>query len=69
MRQATPGPATGLIPRFETINALLAAIQSRHRPPAEVAYALNFSDPANFGRFFKKHTGQTLLDYRKAMNS
>jgi AraC-like DNA-binding protein len=32
---------------------------------AEVAYQLNFSDPANFGRFFKKHTGQTPLEYRK----
>lgn len=33
---------------------------------AEIAYQLNFSDPANFGKFFKKHTGQTPLEYRKA---
>jgi AraC-like DNA-binding protein len=32
---------------------------------AEIAYQLNFSDPANFGKFFKKHTGQTPLDFRK----
>jgi AraC family transcriptional regulator, transcriptional activator of pobA len=32
---------------------------------AEVAYGLNFSDPANFGRFFKKLTGQTPLEYRR----
>ncbi len=32
---------------------------------AGVAYGLNFSDPANFGRFFKKLTGQTPLDYRR----
>lgn len=32
---------------------------------SEVAYQLNFSDPANFGRFFKKHTNQTPLEYRR----
>ena len=32
---------------------------------AEIAYQLNFSDPANFGKFFKKHTNQTPLEYRK----
>jgi AraC-like DNA-binding protein len=32
---------------------------------AEIAYQLNFSDPANFGKFFKKHTGQSPLEFRK----
>lgn len=32
---------------------------------AEIAYQLNFSDPANFGKFFKKQTAQTPLEYRK----
>lgn len=32
---------------------------------AEIAYQLNFSDPANFGKFFKKHTDQTPLEYRR----
>ncbi|AQG81542.1 helix-turn-helix domain-containing protein [Spirosoma montaniterrae] len=32
---------------------------------SEVAYQLNFSDPANFGRFFKKHTQKTPLEYRR----
>jgi AraC family transcriptional activator of pobA len=32
---------------------------------AEIAYQLNFSDPANFGKFFKKHSGTTPLEYRK----
>ncbi len=32
---------------------------------AEIAFQLNFSDPANFGSFFKKHTGLTPLKYRK----
>lgn len=33
---------------------------------AEIAYQLNFSDPANFGKFFKKHTDQTPLAFRKS---
>lgn len=32
---------------------------------AEIAYQLNFSDPANFGKFFKRHTNQTPLEFRK----
>jgi len=32
---------------------------------AEIAYQLNFSDPANFGKFFKKHTNITPLEFRK----
>lgn len=32
---------------------------------AEIAYQLNFTDPANFGKFFKKHTGITPLEFRK----
>lgn len=32
---------------------------------AEIAYQLNFSDPANFGKFFRKHTGLTPLQYRR----
>lgn len=32
---------------------------------AEIAYQLNFSDPANFGKFFKKHTGFTPVEYRR----
>jgi AraC family transcriptional regulator, transcriptional activator of pobA len=36
---------------------------------AEIAYHLNFSDPANFGKFFKKHTLQTPLEFRKTKNN
>lgn len=31
---------------------------------AQIGWQLNFSDPANFGKFFKKHAGQTPLGYR-----
>jgi AraC-like DNA-binding protein len=32
---------------------------------AEIAYQLNFTDPANFGKFFKKHSDLTPLEFRK----
>jgi len=32
---------------------------------AEIGYQLNFSDPANFGKFFKKHVAITPLEFRK----
>lgn len=32
---------------------------------AEIGYQLNFSDPANFGKFFKKHADFTPLEFRK----
>jgi AraC-like DNA-binding protein len=35
---------------------------------AEIAYQLNFSDPANFGKFFKRHTNHTPLEFRKEKN-
>lgn len=35
---------------------------------AEIAYQLNFSDPANFGKFFKKCTNQTPLEFRRSKN-
>ena len=31
---------------------------------SEIAYQLNFSDPANFGKFFKKQTGLSPLSFR-----
>jgi AraC-like DNA-binding protein len=32
---------------------------------AEIAYQLNFSEPAAFNRFFRKMTGDTPMMYRK----
>lgn len=32
---------------------------------SEIAYQLNFSDPANFGKFFRKATGMSPSEFRK----
>ena len=32
---------------------------------AEIAYKLNFSDPANFGKYFRSQVGQSPSEYRK----
>ena len=40
-------------------------IQYTELEMAEIAYNLNFSDPANFGKFFKRLTGVTPLEFRK----
>ncbi|NLN25527.1 MAG: AraC family transcriptional regulator [Bacteroidetes bacterium] len=31
---------------------------------SQIAYDLNFSDPSHFGKFFKKHTGLSPMEYR-----
>ncbi|MGF6849367.1 AraC family transcriptional activator of pobA [Chitinophaga sp. W3I9] len=35
---------------------------------AEICYQLNFSDPANFNKFFKKNAGATPLEFRNQYN-
>ncbi len=33
----------------------------------EIAFQLGFDDPSYFGRFFKKHAGQTPVDFRQSL--
>lgn len=35
----------------------------------EIALSLDFKNPAQFGTFFKKHTGQTPAEYRKSVSN
>ena len=44
-------------------------IQFTNSDISEIAFLLNFSDPANFGKFFKKHSNLTPLEYRKKATS
>jgi len=39
----------------------------RNRSAKEIAYEFDFSDPSNFNRFFKKHTGTTAQQYRDGL--
>lgn len=41
-------------------------LQDRSKDIAQVAFALNFSDPSYFGRLFKQVTRQTPTEYRNA---
>ena len=42
-------------------------LRDRRMPITEVAYAVGFSDSANFTRAFKRWTGQTPFDYRERL--
>lgn len=39
-------------------------LQNRKHSISQIADSLNFSDPSHFGKFFKKHTGRSPLEYR-----
>lgn len=39
-------------------------LQNKKQSIAQIADRLNFSDPSHFGKFFKKHTGRSPLEYR-----
>jgi AraC family transcriptional regulator, transcriptional activator of pobA len=47
------------------ITEVKTIIQFTNLDMAEIAYQMNFSDPANFGKFFKKHADVTPLEFRK----
>ena len=42
-------------------------LQSNDYTQAEIAFMLGFTDQSNFARAFKRWTGQTPSDYRKAL--
>lgn len=53
----------------EWINEMLlleakVRLQNPDLTVAQIAYDLNFSDPSHFGKFFKKHSGKTPLQFR-----
>jgi AraC family transcriptional activator of pobA len=48
------------------LNEARSLIRYTESDIAEIAWQLDFSDPANFGKFFKKHVGMTPLAFRKS---
>lgn len=53
----------------EWINEMLlleakVRLQNPELTIAQIAYGLNFSDPSHFGKFFKKHTGKSPIQFR-----
>lgn len=53
----------------EWINEMLlleakVRLQNPESTIAQIAYDLNFSDPSHFGKFFKKHTGKSPIQFR-----
>ncbi len=51
--------------RFE---AAIERLSLGRAPVAQVAYALGFSAPGHFARFFRQHLGISPTDYRRAVN-
>jgi AraC family transcriptional regulator, transcriptional activator of pobA len=64
VKKASGKNASGFI-NDRILSEAKSLIQFTELDIAEISYQLNFSDPANFGKFFKKNTGQTPLAFRK----
>ncbi|MGA0555946.1 helix-turn-helix transcriptional regulator [Larkinella sp. VNQ87] len=64
VKQATGKPATALI---NDVLLLEAKVLLKHTnyTIGEIAHRLGFDDPSYFGRFFKKVSGQTPLEFRR----
>ncbi|MBC9934177.1 AraC family transcriptional regulator [Chitinophaga qingshengii] len=63
VKEITGNPASSFIYRQLVTEAKAQLIQSS-ATIADIAIQLNFADQSYFGRFFKKHTGVTPLQYR-----
>ncbi|RIV25071.1 AraC family transcriptional regulator [Fibrisoma montanum] len=66
VNRATNKPPKQHINEMVIIHSKLL-LQDRSKDIAQVAFALNFSDPSYFGRFFKQLTGQTPSEYRNTL--
>lgn len=59
--------ASGLIADF-LITEAVVLLQQPDLNIREISETLNFSDQSAFGKFFKKNTGKSPIDYKKSLN-
>ncbi|AHF94774.1 hypothetical protein OPIT5_26475 [Opitutaceae bacterium TAV5] len=64
VREATGHPAGELIRQRQLLEARRLLAHTT-RSVSEIAYALNFQDPAYFSRFFRRLTGQSPGEFRE----
>lgn len=65
VKEITGKTASGSISEM-LVQEAKAVLKYTDASVSEIAYQLNFSEPAAFNRFFKKMTGETPLEYRKS---
>ena len=63
VRQLT-GQTTSLLIQIHQVDQAKTMLVNTDLSVTEVCWELNFEDPSYFCRFFKKHTGDTPLQYR-----
>ena len=65
VKETTGRPASDFITDMLVLEARMLLRQT-DLSSAEIAFRLRFSDASHFGKFFRRHTGQTPLDYRQS---
>lgn len=50
------------------MEAAIRRLSEEHQPVTEISYALGFSAPGHFSRFFRQHLGITPSEYRSRVN-
>jgi AraC family transcriptional regulator, transcriptional activator of pobA len=65
VKRAT-GVTAGHLIRHRVLTEAKRQLVFTSQPIHEIAYALAFSDPSHFARFFRKHTGTTPHEFRAA---
>jgi len=65
LSKRTTGITAGELIRNRVIDETKKLLYSSSASGKEIAFKLGFDDPAYFSRFFRKYTGQTLIEFRE----